>query len=61
MKRHLLIVIGTVLLAGVLAAAVTAAVQTTAQPGPDTEPELEEFVPSEELPADSAISFPVDI
>jgi hypothetical protein len=23
--------------------------------------ELEEFVPSEELPADSAISFPVDI
>jgi len=23
--------------------------------------ELEEFIPSEELPADSAISFPVDI
>ena len=27
----------------------------------DTEEVLEEFVPTEELPADSAISFPVDI
>ena len=27
----------------------------------DTEEILEEFVPTEELPADSAISFPVDI
>ncbi len=26
-----------------------------------TEPELEDFVPSEELPTDSAVAFPVDI
>ena len=25
------------------------------------EPELEEFVPTEQLPADSAVAFPVDI
>jgi hypothetical protein len=28
---------------------------------PTPDPAVEDFVPSEELPADSAISFPVDI
>ena len=27
----------------------------------ENEPELEEFVPSEKLPSDSAVAFPVDI
>lgn len=31
------------------------------QETPVSEEELEEFVPTEEVPADSAISFPVDI
>lgn len=36
--------------------------QLVAQTGTDPEEEaLETFVPSEKLPADSAISFPVDI
>ena len=35
---------------------------TPASPKPaEGEHELEKFVPSEEVPADSAISFPVDI
>ena len=33
----------------------------SAQPAADSAAELETFVPSEKLPADSAISFPVDI
>jgi hypothetical protein len=47
-----------------LVAAAASWLTASAAPEPDapqTEPELEEFVPSEELPADSAISFPVDI
>lgn len=31
------------------------------RPAKDYEDEMEDFVPSERLPADSAISFPVDI
>lgn len=34
---------------------------TTAEEDEKWQEELEEFVPSEEVPADSAISFPVDI
>lgn len=30
-------------------------------PTPDPEKQLEEFVPSEEVPADRAVAFPVDI
>jgi hypothetical protein len=35
----------------------------TPQPAPtaDAEEQLEEFVPTEEVPADQAVSFPVDI
>ncbi len=32
-----------------------------ASPTPDPEKLLEEFVPSEEVPADHAVAFPVDI
>ena len=32
-----------------------------ATPTPDPEKQLEEFVPSEEVPADRAVAFPVDI
>ena len=31
------------------------------QESPEPEPEDEDFVPTEKVPADSAISFPVDI
>ena len=35
---------------------------STASPGPaPTQDPLEEFVPREKVPADSAVSFPVDI
>jgi hypothetical protein len=50
------------LLAVVLAGAALAyglAAQEEKTPTPD--PMLEEFIPTEKLPADSAISFPVDI
>jgi len=33
----------------------------TAKPTPDPEKQLEEFVPSEEVPAEQAVAFPVDI
>jgi len=33
----------------------------TASPTPDPEKQLKEFVPSEEIPADRAVAFPVDI
>lgn len=40
-----------------------ATLQSPAAPAPQTEPpaELETFVPSEKLSADSAVAFPVDI
>jgi hypothetical protein len=31
------------------------------EPKPKEEPELEEFEPTEKIPADSSVSFPVDI
>jgi hypothetical protein len=53
---------GLVLLALVAAAASwLGAAAAAPEPDAQTGPALEEFVPSEELPADSAISFPVDI
>jgi hypothetical protein len=52
--------IGAVLvIAVVLAVAAVAERHATAQQQSD--PALEEFIPSEKLPADSSISFPVDI
>jgi len=40
----------------------THSVPVVAQTGSETEPKAPEtFVPSEKLPADSAISFPIDI
>lgn len=38
-----------------------AAVATAPAQSPAQDDELESFVPTEKLPADSAISFPVDI
>lgn len=32
-----------------------------ATPAPRTAPDLEEFVPTEKVPADEAVAFPVDI
>lgn len=32
-----------------------------AKPTPDPEKQLEEFVPSEEVPAEQSVAFPVDI
>ena len=45
----------------VVAAAAAAGWLFAAAAQPPRIEELEEFVPSEELPADSAVSFPVDI
>jgi len=45
---------------GVLTVAVVAERRATAQQQ-QSDPVLEEFIPSEKLPADSSISFPVDI
>ena len=51
--------------AGSEASSPAASPQATAVPGPERsgkkEEKLESFAPSERLPADSAISFPVDI
>ena len=35
--------------------------QTEPKPEPKPEPEEDDFIPTEKVPADSAISFPVDI
>ena len=60
MKLFLRLALTTVLFAGLLISAHTLPV--AAQTETDPEPEAPEtFVPSEKLPADSAISFPVDI
>jgi hypothetical protein len=48
-------------LAAAALAAVVAAPDSSAQSTGEPAPVLEDFEPSEELPADSAISFPVDI
>ena len=60
-KRAVLAVLCTIMLAAAAVAAVVAAADQSAQSTGEPEPALEEFEPSEELPADSAISFPVDI
>jgi len=58
--RKILIVIAALLAA---AAVVVAAAASARGPAPDPAQDAneEDFVPSERLPADSAISFPVDI
>ena len=60
-KRAVLAVLCTIMLAAAAVAALVAATDLSAQSTEEPEPALEEFEPSEELPADSAISFPVDI
>lgn len=51
------------LLYGVLASSVVAGAlwASSAQQPMKEEPELEEFEPTEKVPADSSVSFPVDI
>ena len=61
MKKPLLAVLVLVLLSAAVIGLVTAAEDETATATPQAEPALEKFEPSEELPADSAISLPVDI
>ena len=60
MKRIAVIVAALVLAAGILIAVV---VTTGSDPGASRAEAIpeEDFIPSEELPAGSAISFPVDI
>jgi hypothetical protein len=60
MKRKILVLLGTLLVAGTVLALVSAA-QSSPQSTEEPEPVLEDFEPSEDLPADSAISLPVDI
>jgi hypothetical protein len=56
------LIVGLLLLLAVgVAAALGIGVSAAAAPQDGVAPALEEFVPSEELPADSAVSFPVDI
>jgi len=43
------------------AIALSIAAQADDDSDPTPNPALEEFIPSEKLPADSAVSFPVDI
>ena len=61
MKRVVLVVLCAVVLMAVALAVLVAAPESSAQSTGDQVPALEDFEPSEELPADSAISFPVDI
>ena len=62
MKRVVLVVLCAAVLVAVALAALVAAPDSSAQStGEQVPPALEDFEPSEELPADSAISFPVDI
>jgi hypothetical protein len=55
--------VALMILAGAAAVAIvigSSAPSVTASPQ-EGDPALEEFVPSEELPSDSAVAFPVDI
>jgi hypothetical protein len=61
MKRVVIVVLGVLVLAAAALAAVVAAPDSSVQSTGEQPPALEDFEPSEELPADSAISFPVDI
>jgi hypothetical protein len=58
MKKNTLIVLVLIVLA---TAAIAYAVAAQSESTPTPDPALEEFIPTEKLPADSAISFPVDI
>jgi hypothetical protein len=53
--RKWLYVIAASLIAGALWAS------STQEPAPEEEPALEEFEPTEKVPADSSVPFPVDI
>jgi len=61
MRKLLLVALGALVLLVAALAAVVAAPDSSAQSTGEPAPALEDFEPSEELPADSAISFPVDI
>ena len=72
MKAFVYPLLSVLLLSGALMSSDTRAAESPQAPAPpseESEPEqpkrseepLETFVPSEKLPADSAISFPVDI
>jgi hypothetical protein len=58
MKWILYSLAATLLASGSLVASSTA---PNAQESSQTEPEDEDFIPTEKVPADSAIAFPVDI
>ena len=60
MKKIAILIAALVIAAGLVAAAVSG---TADEPAPSViqDPSEDDFVPSEALPADSAISFPVDI
>jgi len=53
----ILILLATVATAVIIGPAITSAIASPQ----GSEAELEEFVPSEKLPPDSAVAFPVDI
>jgi hypothetical protein len=56
MKRWILgALLGSALLAGALLA------WSSQEAPPQVEPDLEDFKPTENVPADSSVSFPVDI
>ena len=61
MKRFLFAAFGVLLLLAATLAVVVGAPDSSAQSTTEPAPALEDFEPSEELPADSAVSFPVDI
>ncbi len=60
MKRAATLIAALLIAAGLVAAAVSATAGYPATNSAES-PAEEDFVPSEALPADSAISFPVDI
>jgi len=60
-KKIAIVIAALVIAAGLVAAAVSGATSGDS-PSPGAQgPSEDDFVPSEELPADSAIAFPVDI
>jgi hypothetical protein len=62
MKLPLRMLLAVVLAAGAVAAARAGATQAPPPAeAPAVEEDLREFVPSEEIPADSSVSFPSDI
>lgn len=51
----------SLLASGSLVASSTGSPEQRTSPPPETQSEDEDFIPTEKVPADSAISFPVDI